>query len=719
MKQLLTFILLCLTGTLSADHVYRLKLTAAYQPQGKSPVLRFKLIYNHSNPALPGDSFAVGSNLDTVFRFRRPDSMAVDWISLVLYDSVGKVIFVHPFGFALRTPSCTGWSWNSLLKGKTCDSFPSRGLGAVCLGLELNWVRDPGASQIINTGGWWRESFSIFCNPNVPQFDPPLQFTAPCELVYANHHEKLRWYESPFPNGPWHFLDTGYSVFPGRLSWIPGTKMFNQQRYYRVVADTHQILGQPGTSTAVIGPVKFYIGADYDSVHITGLNCRDTGRDLTIHLKTDSFSQHPWGVGVYLWDHTNPSAPVRWYFGVFQGKQAISLNGRTGLFDPVSPSTQGKVFSVKKGLYRLWLDFTVWNGYACEIQWDSIWVDGPDPFRWVPRLIRGESCPGKNDAEWTAEISGIRAGDSAWYQLGQSKARQSLERTTGLSGGRHPLRVWNRNGCEVKDSVFIPGGAPFSRHFGIDTMLCNGQSVFVNASHPGSISSTYRLGADTLTGRDTFTLIAPGDHIFTWHNDSGCIAADTVRIQRRELSVINDFLLPVRARLSDTVWAVDHSTPAPDSARWWFDRPVAFEQPYSVKSHESRYSDTGVYWLSRHSRFSGCGFILRKKIIIVADSSAGQNGQGLGYKGPLIQEFSVNPNPNDGQHFSIVVKLRDTADIELFKIDPVSGDIIGDIAFSKKKYYEFTAFRSYSSAIFYLKLVAGKETQTIKVVVIQ
>lgn len=85
----------------------------------------------------------------------------------------------------------------------------------------------------------------------------------------------------------------------------------------------------------------------------------------------------------------------------------------------------------------------------------------------------------------------------------------------------------------------------------------------------------------------------------------------------------------------------------------------------------------------------------------------------------LIQKFEVFPNPNDGEHFRIRVTLRDTADIRVYKTDPVTGAVLGTVLKHGSRVYEFGAFAaSYGNAIYYLRLIASNESRVIKVVAV-
>lgn len=719
-KHLLIILLLQAFTAVYADNYYALRFRAVYTPNGRAAVASVKLVYDAFTPSAPGDSMVIRGAKDTIFHKRVPDSYRIDVISAVLYDSAGKVLFLYTFGWDTKNPRCDGFVFNNLLNGKSCDSFPSAGLGSLCAGLTMNWVNDNSGRNIGFSGGYWSQPFNITCDPDIPFAEPPLKLTAPCYFRYWNPQGQVHWYESVNAAGPWHYLDTGFMIYPGRVSARKGEKLFNVRRYYMCRVDTHRVMNSLNITSGAIGPVWFYLNPRYDSIQVVGKNCRDTGLDLVIHLKSDSFNQHRNGVNVFLWDLTDSGKSIRWFLGGYNAQTRISLNGKTGLKDPYTGvQTEGKVFKVRSsGRYAIYVDFTAWTGFDCEIRPDTIGVPKTDGFTFRQVLNSGETCPGDRNGRWAAVATYRKPGDTAWVMMAGKKFLLG-DTLNGLSAGKWPVVIRNTGGCVYSDTLRISGSAPFHYRFGIDTTLCVGQIIKISAAHPEADSVHLFSNGVALFSHDSFTLSDTGNAVLRWTNRAGCRAYDTVRIRRSELNVQADFLLPSHARLSDTVWAVDHSRPRPDTCFWRYERNGARSKPAGRYSLVSTYTDTGLFWLTRYSRFGACGFINRKTVQVLGDSAAGQKGSGLGFKGPLIQDFSVDPNPNDGQNFTIRVKLRDTSNITIYKIDPVSGDVIGDIAFSGKKNYEFTAFRSYASGVFFLKLLAGSESKSIKVLVVQ
>jgi hypothetical protein len=243
----------------------------------------------------------------------------------------------------------------------------------------------------------------------------------------------------------------------------------------------------------------------------------------------------------------------------------------------------------------------------------------------------------------------------------------------------------------------------------------------MNVNNINTHKYLWLLNSDTLANTDTITLEKEGKYTIIWENDSNCIDSGVCRITRKNLQVMHDYLTPSTARISDTVYAVNISQPLPDNCYWEFDKVNVHSFIYRKYTLGSLFPDTGYYALKLRSYFSGCGFTSIKNIHIVGNNDSTKPDKYFGYNGPLIQSFSIDPNPNDGWHFKLKIQLRDTFNVSIYKIDPVSGDIIGDIDLQKRKYYESTAFSSEftNSGVFYLKLVAGSESKTIKVVVVK
>src|SRR5205085_6454168 len=133
------------------------------------------------------------------------------------------------------------------------------------------------------------------------------------------------------------------------------------------------------------------------------------------------------------------------------------------------------------------------------------------------------------------------------------------------------------------------------------------------------------------------------------------------------------------------VYAVDHSVPKADRFTWKL--PVTnidsfTKEPYTLGM---KFKDTGIYEIALKGDYGKCGFRCIKTVHIIADKDSSKIYNGKFSRGPLIREFYIAPNPNDGMDFKLVVKLRDTANIAIFKIDPITGNLIGDYSAGNKK----------------------------------
>ncbi|MCC7298788.1 MAG: hypothetical protein IT244_10690, partial [Bacteroidia bacterium] len=289
----------------------------------------------------------------------------------------------------------------------------------------------------------------------------------------------------------------------------------------------------------------------------------------------------------------------------------------------------------------------------------------------------------------------------------------------GLSGGLKQFFVRSNSGCTYKSSVNLFSPEPYTVPIKLDTTLCNGQRLMLNAHHPSSVSFIWKKQQTTLRNTDTITISNAGNYQIFWMDKNGCIDSQGVVVKRELLDVNHDFLVASEAFLNDTVYAVNISYPVADNYKWANSDQRIKSFSKSINTLGNTFPDTGFYRIHLYSKYKSCGFELSKTIHILGKSDTSSSNPKLGYKGPLIQSFSIDPNPNDGHHFTIKIQLRDTHNISIYKLDPVSGDIIGDIDLRNKKYYESTAFTDpYATpGVYYLKVVAGNEHKTIKYIV--
>lgn len=284
--------------------------------------------------------------------------------------------------------------------------------------------------------------------------------------------------------------------------------------------------------------------------------------------------------------------------------------------------------------------------------------------------------------------------------------------------GNYVLQWQDYLGCKAIDTVKIKREI-WKHELKIDTTLCIGQKLFLSLKLPRSKTIEVQDPFGNKIYTDTLTIANAGTHNVLWTDAKGCEAKDQIKVKRSNIEVVHDFLIPSQAFITDSVFAVDHSQPKADALNWSYDKPIKKSQIIKQYTNNLIFPDTGKYWISLHSRYSGCGFTVTKPIVIFGGKDSSKTNDKLGYKGPLIKSFTIGPNPHNGVDYTAKVVLREKANITVYKIDPISGNIIGDLSMTNKDEYSINQFVSYSDEVYFLKVIAGSESKTIKVVVIK
>lgn len=720
-KQTTFFILFLLMMNIShANMRYFIEIKGNYTyTSGQDSTVKMVVHLTPFSGAEYTDTFWAKAGFNYVHRVSLPPGNYGYRVSISVLKANNALLGKYTAGNNWDNVICNGYENDYFFGGNHCIDYAAMNAGQLCAGIQFNFINDIHENKIGVINGHFSDPWGIYCDPDIPDQEGILQLTSPCHFNYLKGGKNIRWYESVSANGPWHFLDTGIRIFPAKISWKKGSKMFNQKRYYKAVADTAWITADANAESTVFGPVRFYLNSRPNSI-VARNKCSDTANGIFIMLKNDTLSQTDEGVAVFLWTLPDTGSSERYYFGRFYRQTSINLQGLTAQTDPYFPAnpTIGKTFDAKPGKYRIFVDFAPWRGFNCKVITDTVVVEKGKTYLPYTAFSRRETCPGAANGAFVVSHRNHDPHDTVWQSFDSLNWSTAQDTFQNLQKGRYPVWLKNTYGCVKKHWSEVAGAEAFGYTLGIDTTLCNGQKINISAAHPNA--TQFQLQKDSVISKNTsVTLTDSGTYIFQWTNADGCIATDTAIIKRYNLNVAHDFLVPSKAFITDTVYAVDQSIPQPESMLWQWDKPVSRYTKADSHSLKTLFKDTGMFRLTQFVRYKQCGFQLSKNVQIGNTADTGSSSSGYGYKGPLIQSFSADPNPNDGTNFNINVKLREKANIIIYKLDAVTGDIIGDIDYYNKSVYQIKAFQGSAAGVFYLKLLAGDETKTIKVVVIQ
>ncbi|MEM7035640.1 MAG: PKD domain-containing protein, partial [Bacteroidota bacterium] len=119
--------------------------------------------------------------------------------------------------------------------------------------------------------------------------------------------------------------------------------------------------------------------------------------------------------------------------------------------------------------------------------------------------------------------------NGASYTWSTSAGTQTINESTA---GNYAVTVTNQFGCEAIDDVTISMGTVPTVNIGNDTVLCNNQSLTLNAGNPGA-TYFWSNGATT----QSITVNNAAVYIVQVTNTDGCVGVDTIVIDNSNLAV--------------------------------------------------------------------------------------------------------------------------------------------------------------------------------------
>ena len=141
--------------------------------------------------------------------------------------------------------------------------------------------------------------------------------------------------------------------------------------------------------------------------------------------------------------------------------------------------------------------------------------------------FRNASCSGKNNGSASMFVSGgTRQYAYVWSPGGGNDSVAS-----NLSAGTYTVQCFDRNGCDITDTVTIKVSPPPAINVCCNTSIVYGQSVQLTTSGSGAYqwSPSAGLSCDTCPNPDASPMQTT-TYTLTITSDSGCIAASTITI---------------------------------------------------------------------------------------------------------------------------------------------------------------------------------------------
>lgn len=282
-----------------------------------------------------------------------------------------------------------------------------------------------------------------------------------------------------------------------------------------------------------------------------------------------------------------------------------------------------------------------------------------------------------------------------------------------LCAGTYTVQVRDRNNCFAEEIFTLEDPPAPIVNLGPPVVICNGQTHTVDAGPQWQ--QLQWQGPDSFTSDERrITLSLPGEYRLTATDLFGCIARDTFTLIESSELLSANFLMTAEANRGDTVVIIDITWPVPEHIAWNF--PDAFTVIDSGDDMVlGNFAEAGTYTVGMTALLAGCHDTMTKQIQVHDTLTVADNGR-WGYH-PMLEEFMLYPNPNEGV-FEVVVSLREPMAIRLSAWSTLPMTKLTEVIRSGKKHYTIPVdLRPASRGTYFLRLDYGKQQRTLRFVI--
>jgi hypothetical protein len=284
-----------------------------------------------------------------------------------------------------------------------------------------------------------------------------------------------------------------------------------------------------------------------------------------------------------------------------------------------------------------------------------------------------------------------------------------------LCAGTYSVTVRDANNCTATQSYTLINPTAVTVNLGPDKTLCLNQTHVADGTIavPGTIYQWTSSNGFTAT-TPIVTLSQAGTYRLTVTTPAGCTGFDELVIATINTPISSDFVMATQAFKDEVVTLVNIANPRPDNTLW----QIPVDPNISVRSTASVYAElvftqTGTYFIGMRATLGACESVTTKKVIVLDPQVFPPPGR---IQDPLIQLFSVAPNPSTGQ-FAVRVTLREPTAIRLRLINLVTNAVINDRSLSGSRDYTVPYSLVLATGVYLLSLETPTSSRVYKVMI--
>ncbi|MDR2121742.1 MAG: T9SS type A sorting domain-containing protein [Flavobacteriaceae bacterium] len=326
--------------------------------------------------------------------------------------------------------------------------------------------------------------------------------------------------------------------------------------------------------------------------------------------------------------------------------------------------SNGKTTNEITGLAAMSYFVTVTDARGCSVQ-GTVVVSQPENIK-ITETITPLLCHNASNASIKVNVTG---GTAPYSFLWNNGAKTGT--ITNLSAGNYTVTITDAQGCSYKKSYIIENPKKISINLGEDRTLCNGQTLELDATiaEPGT---QYKWTSDKgfKASQPKVVLSDAGTYTVTAVTPKGCVITDAITILNTNFAIDSEFLLTTQAYANEEVVLVNVSNPKGQTTEWIIKDSDVEVIEESTDYVTLRFPQEGVYTITLKQTQGGCYKLYDKEIIVEPNT---------GYYNPIdtnasfIKEFTVTPNPNDG-NFTVTVELEKESPVKL-RLFTIAGQV--------------------------------------------
>ena len=343
------------------------------------------------------------------------------------------------------------------------------------------------------------------------------------------------------------------------------------------------------------------------------------------------------------------------------------------------------------------------NGCSAEV---SVRVQEPTALAVSVLRKLNPSCSERCDGSILTQVKGGTLPYALNWNTGQ----------TGLSvantcGGTYTLSVRDRNGCQLTSpTVELVTPAPRKLLVSSDRTLCEGQTLQLDATQPGTNTYNWTLPNGTSSTKPRQTINSAGRYVVTVADSMGCSASNAFTIQITPFNAQLTFIMASQGIANDTIVAVNVSSGTGQFE--WIVPPGARVLSQSSSLITFVCPQVGSYNLGLRGSNGSCEAESYKAIVIkpVGSRRAVVNE-------PAPATLLVYPNPSAGQ-FRVQLDFGKPTDAQLTVFSLGSGQPVHAVDLMEQaRYDQAVDLPDLPAGSYVVRITAGQQHLTQRIII--